>query len=93
MFGQFADTLIGKNALEVFKDPKFMTIFDKIQEAVEHKLPCHATVHSPLRGKQIKLTGHPLEDCYYFSTVIMPAKAELLEELRSTLKQQKKKSL
>ena len=92
VFGDFAETLIGKNALEVFRDPKFMTIFDKIMYAVEHKTSCRATIYSPLRGKQIKLSGYPLEDCYYFSTVILPSKAEVLEELTTELKRKKKRS-
>lgn len=93
VFGEFADMLIGKSALEVFKDPKFLPIFEKIRNGVETKSACSADLYSPLRGKQIKITGYPLEDCYYFSTLILPAKEELIEELRIELKRKKPNDL
>lgn len=85
VFGSLADKLIGRSALEVFSDVKFEPIFDNIQSAVENRSPCDCTVYSPLRGRQVNIKGHPLEDCYYFSTIVLPGKEEVLADLREQL--------
>src|SRR5688572_21089610 len=46
VFGELADKLIGKSALEVFSDAKFKAIFDNIQSAVENRSPCDCTLYS-----------------------------------------------
>lgn len=85
-FGRLADQLIGKSAVEIFSDARFYAVFDKIKYAVQTKNPLHAVFESPLRGRKIVLKGHPLEDCYYFSAAILPAKHEIIDELREELK-------
>lgn len=85
IFGEEVGNLLGKSALEVFKDAKFKPIFDKIQHSLDNKTICNATIYSPLRGKQVTVKGFPLEDCYYFYTVVLPSKAELMDELREEL--------
>jgi hypothetical protein len=56
---------------------------------VNEKTICDATIYSPLRGKQVKIKGHPLDDCYYFYSVSLPSKEELMEELREVLNKRK----
>jgi hypothetical protein len=89
VFGDIADELPGKSALEFFTDPKFQPIFDKLKNGVENRLACNLTAYSPLRGKQVNIKGYPLEDCYFFSTSILPAKDEILADLRDQLKKEK----
>lgn len=89
VFGEFAETLIGKSALDVFSDARFKLIFDKIKRGVEKKMSINETIYSPLRGKQIVIKGYPLEDCYYFATTVLPAKDEVLGELREELNARK----
>lgn len=84
-FGDIAETLIGKSAIDVFKGPQFQQVFDNLRDAVENKTPFSAVVYSPLRGKQVHIKGFPLEDCYFFSTSVLPGKDELLSELRAQL--------
>jgi hypothetical protein len=85
VFGELADKLIGKSALEIFSDSKFNTIFENVQSAVVNRSPCDCTLYSPLRGRQVNIKGYPLEDCYYFSTTILPGKEEVLADLREQL--------
>jgi hypothetical protein len=89
VFGSLANSLIGKSALEVFKDARYQAMFDKIKEGVENKISLNTTVYSPLRGRQVNIKGYPLEDCYYFSATILPAKEEVLADLRAQLKRKK----
>lgn len=91
VLGDSAEHLIGKNALEVFKDSRFKTIFERIQKDVVDKKACNTIIYSPLGGGQISIKGYPLEDCYYFSLLILPSKDELLEELRKELNRYKSK--
>jgi hypothetical protein len=80
------DKLIGKSAFDIFSDPKFKPIFDTISVAVEKRICSNETLYSPLRGKQVRIKGYPLDDCYVFYSSILPAKEEVLAELRRELK-------
>jgi hypothetical protein len=89
IFGEEVQNLLGKNALEVFKHDRFKSIFEKIRSAVDQKTICDAIIYSPLRGRQVKIKGYPLEDCYYFASVVLPSKEELMDELREELNRRK----
>ena len=91
VLGEEVASWIGKSALDVFKDPKFKTIFDSIAHGVNTKSFCNATVYSPLRGGQVNIKGHPLEDCYFLSALALPSKDDLLDELRQELNRRKQK--
>jgi hypothetical protein len=86
VFGADIEQLIGQSALDAFKHSRFEPVFDKIKNGVEHRTACHEIIYSPLRGAQVTIKGYPLSDCYFFSSSIMPAKEEVLEELRVVLK-------
>lgn len=88
-FGSLGENLVGQNALEKFADPKFQAIFDEITYSVKNKLPLDKILFSPLRTSQVRLTGFPLEDCYYFSSIPIPDKDDVLKELRDQLKKKK----
>lgn len=89
VFGNLADTLIGRSAIDAFKDPMFDNIFAKLQRGVVERIALHESVHSPLRGQQIKIKGYPLLDCYFFSVTTFPGKVEIVDELREELKRRK----
>jgi hypothetical protein len=88
-FGKEIQNLVGKNAQQVFGQEKFQTIFENIHDALKRKTICDTTIYSPLRGKQVKVKGYPLDDCYYFYTVTLPSKEELMDELRRELNKRK----
>lgn len=89
-YGELAEKLIGQSALTVFSDKRFEQIFSAIKEDVDRKLAIHTIVESPLRGSQVILKGQPLDDCYYFSSTIVPAKIEVLNDLREQLNLRKR---
>ncbi len=89
VFGEKVQNLAGQNALQVFQHEQFKSIFKSIEKGVRNKVPCDETIYSPLRGKQVKVKGYPLCDCYYFYSVTLPAKEELLDELRQELNKRK----
>lgn len=89
VFGSLADTLIGRSAIDAFKEPKFDNIFAKLQRGVVERIALNESVHSPLRGQQIKIKGYPLLDCYFFSVTTFPGKVEIVGELRQELKRRK----
>jgi hypothetical protein len=91
-FGALADKLIGQNVFEVFRDKRFEQIFLGIKGDVDRRVAIHKIVESPLRGSQVILKGIPLEDCYYFTATIVPAKIEVLNELRDELNKRKSKA-
>lgn len=86
IFGDSADNLIGVSALAFFSEAKFKPVFDKIKAGLETRITCDVTLYSPLRGRQVRIKGYPLEDCYYFCSIIVPGKDEIIAELRTELK-------
>jgi len=72
--------------LTIFSGPQFEPIFDKIKVGLVERVSTNETLYSPLRGKQVRIKGYPLEDCYFFSSSVLPSKEEILAELRSELK-------
>lgn len=88
--GPLAEELMGRSALEIFKDPMFREVFDRLSYNFNHKLPLDVAVYSPLRISQTRIKGYPLEDCYMFYSIPMPAKADVVNELREELKKNRK---
>jgi hypothetical protein len=77
--------LIGENMWATFPalaaDPDYMRMKQKIEE---NKMVTLVT-HSPLTGQRLSIVGYTLEDCYFFSSHLMPNKQDLLNDLRSQL--------
>lgn len=90
ILGSLGEELIGRSALEVFKDPLFNDVFEKLTYNLEKKLPLDVTTYSPLRTSQTRIKGYPLNDCYVFCSVPMPATADVLKELRDELNKKRK---
>jgi hypothetical protein len=84
--GTVATELIGKTALELFKGSPFNTVFAKLEYGVNEKLQIETDIYSPLRDKKVKISGYPLEDCYYFAAVPQIDKQALADDLRKFLR-------
>lgn len=89
ILGHVAEELVGADAKPIFKDPKFGALYDRLADKVNEKSPLDVTVYSPLRGGQTRIKGYPMDDCYIFWSVAMPAKADVMDELRNELKKRK----
>ena len=87
VYGTSSD-LVGKSALDAFRDPKFQQVFELIQIGIERRTSAVSTIYMPMYGQKIIVRGYALNDCYFFSTCTLPGKDELIQELREELKKQ-----
>jgi hypothetical protein len=87
--GAKTEKVIGLKLLEAFTGLKFETYFEKLQYSVSRKIDCEVVQYSPLRDKNVRITGYALEDCYYFSLIPLPEKNAIFDDLRSALKRKK----
>jgi hypothetical protein len=83
--GERANDLVGKNIWETFKELTTDSAFSQLREKMENKIPCNFETHSPINGKRLYITACPLEDCYYFTSSILPDREELMNEIRRFL--------
>lgn len=81
--------LIGKNMWEQFKELRDDPSFKELKKNAENGVTTNIIVTSPVHGKRLNITGYTLEDCYYFSSSILPDKANLIDELRNELGKKK----
>lgn len=86
VFGQLGLALVGRSALTLFRDTQFKPIFDELAYSVNRRIAFQTVLYSPLRYKQVKVTGFPLDDCYFFSSIPLPGKDEVVDDLRTILK-------
>jgi hypothetical protein len=82
------NSFVGKNMWETFPllaaDPDFRIMKKKM----EKKKATNLITTSPLTGQRLSIIGSALEDCYFFSSSIMPNKADLITDLRKQLDSQ-----
>jgi hypothetical protein len=90
LLGALAEETVGRSAPKIFKDPVFLEVFDKLSNHLDKKLPLEVATCSPLRTSQTRVKGYPLDDCYMFCSIPMPAKADIMNELRAELKKKHK---
>jgi PAS domain S-box-containing protein len=83
--GSRADNIIGKNMWEVFPELAADPSFQQMKRNTEKRVVTNLTVISPINSKRINIVGYPLEDCFYFSSSVLPDKDDLLRELRNEL--------
>ena len=84
--GERANDLIGKNMWTVFPELATDPAFINMKERIERRITCKFETMSPVTRRRVSITAYPLEDCYYFTSSILPDKDELLNEIRSQLK-------
>jgi hypothetical protein len=87
--GERGKDLIGKNMWEAFKELKEDPSFKVLKKNSENGIVTNMIVISPVNGKRLNVTGYPLDDCYYFSSSILPDKNNLIDELRQELAKKK----
>ena len=84
--GERAETLVGKNMWQEFKelvnDPSFILL----RKNTEKGLVTNIVTTSPINSQRLNIIGRPLKDCYFFASSILPKKEDLIDELRNQLK-------
>lgn len=85
LLGQRGNDLIGKNMWEHFDELKHDASFKELKANMQKRVTTNMIVVSPVHGKRQNITGYALEDCFYFSSSILPDKENLIEELRQEL--------
>ncbi len=89
--GERSVGIIGKNMWEVFPELAKDTTFLQMKKDMENGKPAAFITVSPLSGQRIHIKGWPMEDCYFFTSSILPGKQDLLNELRSEMQKGGKK--
>ena len=88
--GERGHDLVGKNMWDVFKELRTDPGFTQLKKNSVNGITSNMIVTSPVTGQRLNITGFPLEDCYYFTSSILPDKDNLIEELRSELAKKNK---
>jgi hypothetical protein len=89
ILGDRGANLIGKNMWEKFDELRHDPSFKELKANMEKGITTNMIVVSPVHGKRQNITGYALENCYYFSSSILPDKENLIEELRQELGKKK----
>ena len=90
LLGQRAEELVGKNVWEEFNELQHDPSFKELRTKMDKGITTNIIVVSPIFGHRQNITGYALEDCFYFSSSILPDKENLIEELRQQLLKKKK---
>jgi hypothetical protein len=87
--GEKMSHILGKNMWNEFKELAADPVFNQIRDKMDRRLSCSYETTSPLNGQRIYITGYPLEDCFYFTSSILPDRQELLNDIRNQLTKKK----
>jgi hypothetical protein len=88
--GDRGQDLVGKNMWEVFSELQKDPGFNLLKKNAENGITSNMIVTSPVTRQRLNITGFPLEDCYYFTSSILPDKDNLIDELRNELAKKNK---
>lgn len=77
--------LVGKNMWREFKELVDDPTFSLLKRNMEKRVLTNVVTTSPINGQRLNIIGYALEDCYYFTSSILPDKGDLLNELRGEL--------
>ena len=88
--GARGNDLVGKNMWDVFKELQTDPGFTLLKKNSENGIVSNMIVTSPVTRQRLNITGFPLEDCYYFTSSILPDKDNLIDELRNELAKKNK---
>jgi hypothetical protein len=89
ILGHRGANLVGKNMWEQFDELVHDPSFKELKAKVEKGITTNIILVSPVHGRRQNITGYALENCYYFSSSILPDKENLIEELRQELGKKK----
>ena len=85
-----ANGLIGRNMWEAFPELASDPVFQQIKVSMEKMIPININTTSPLTSQRLNISGYPMDDCYYFTSSVIPDKEELINELRDELSKKHK---
>jgi len=85
LLGDRGKDLIGKNMWKEFEELVSDPSFSLLKKNTERGITSNLIVVSPVTVKRLNISGYPLEDCYYFTSSILPDKGDLIDELRNEL--------
>ena len=82
--------LVGKNMWREFKELADDSTFNLLKRNMEKRVLTNMITISPINGQRLNIVGYPLEDCFYFTSSVLPDKSDLLNELRGELAKNKR---
>lgn len=80
--GNRGEGLIGKNMWSQFNELAIDPVFNSLKDNMDQKMAISVVTTSPVTGQRLSIIGYPLEDCFYFSSAILPKKEVLLRDLK-----------
>jgi PAS domain S-box-containing protein len=84
-FGKRVENIIGKNLWDVFPELDGNPLYKMMKKNIENGIVVNQVTNSPVNGQRVNVVGYALEDCYFFSSSVVPDKQDLLQELRKQL--------
>jgi hypothetical protein len=84
--GARGEGLVRSNMWTAFPELAKDSVFMLLKSNMEKGITTNLVTTSPLNGKRLNISGYVLDDCYYFSSSILPDKDDLLNEIRNELK-------
>jgi hypothetical protein len=87
--GKRSEGLIGRNMWQVFPELSSDSAFMTLRSNTERNLITNLITTSPITSQRLNITGQVLEDCYLFTSSILPKKDEIMDELRNQLNKRK----
>jgi hypothetical protein len=88
--GERGAGLAGKNMWRTFPELGMDPMFKTLRERSEQGLDSDLTTVSPLTFQRINVTGQVLQDCYLFTASIVPRREDVISDLKSELRKEKK---
>jgi hypothetical protein len=83
--GEKGKNLVGKNMWRTFTQLASDPVFQKLKANMDKRIITNIVTTSPLNFQRLNIIGYPLQDCFYFSSTILPDKDSLLNEIREEL--------
>jgi hypothetical protein len=83
--GERGENLVGKNMWKQFEQLATDPTFIRLKNNMDQRIITNIVTTSPLNFQRLNIIGYPLEDCFYFSSSILPDKGSLINEIRNEL--------
>lgn len=83
--GQKPSEFIGRNLWTKFPELAMDAAFTQLKTNSEKGINTNIITTSPITGKRLNIKGFVLDDCYLFTSTMLPLKDELLNELRAAI--------
>jgi hypothetical protein len=83
--GKRVENSVGANLWTTFPELWNNPIFQIMKKNIEKGIVVNQITVSPINAQRVNIVGYALEDCYYFSSSVLPDKRDLIQELRDQL--------